>query len=108
MGDSERGLQRRAQDLFWKAWGLIRGGWGKVPLAGGSAGWGTSLAGRAKSKLRPQSLRLSIPHSRARREGVGGGAASVKMETPSGGELPPGAVGVGRGKRDAERLARWA
>lgn len=53
-----------------------------------------------ESKLRPQGLRLSIPHSRARKEGVEGGAAAVRMETPSGGELPPGAVGVGERERN--------
>lgn len=67
---------------------------------GNPSGWEAGRAFQAQA-TRPEAL--SIPHSM---EGVGIGAAAVRVETPSGGELPPGAEGVG--ETEAEKLGRWA
>lgn len=71
--------------------------------AGDQPGWESQVEAQATG------LRLSIPHSRARKEGVGGGAAAVKRETPSGGELPPGPMGGGgvAGGGRGEKLKSW-
>lgn len=75
-----------------------------VPLSGGSGlvgdlpGWkGLPSSGHMAGGF----LNSTFQGQKRRHGGGAGEAAAVRVETPSGGELPPGVVGVG--EREKQR-----